>query len=214
VFCIGAHIELNPLGEEILSTLAPLVHLDTTHAEARALSALVAAVGDELSRAQIGTGFATDQLAKLLFLEVLRIHLRDPSRLSAGRLRAIADPRLTAPIRLMHARPGYDWCLQELACSAGMSRSTFAARFGEAAGVPPLTYLTNWRMELAKRALADRNVSVDEIARTVGYASESAFSHAFKRVIGSTPTAHRAYTRGRAASSHRFPPSIQIGSSR
>ena len=94
-----------------------------------------------------------------------------------------------------------------------MSRSTFAVRFGDAAGMPPLTYLTNWRMELAKRALADGNTSVDEIARTVGYASDSAFSHAFKRVTGSTPTAHRRSLDTHASSANRFPPSIQNHSS-
>ncbi|MQY37612.1 RCS-specific HTH-type transcriptional activator RclR [Streptomyces sp. RB17] len=91
----------------------------------------------------------------------------------------------------MHADPAHPWQLEELARAAAMSRTTFAVRFRQAAGVPPLTYLQNWRMSLAARALRQDAVPVAELARSVGYSSESAFSNAFKRTVGVAPRRYR-----------------------
>jgi AraC-like DNA-binding protein len=73
-----------------------------------------------------------------------------------------------------------------------MSRSSFAARFRDAAGTPPLAYLIAWRMLLAKRALSSGDTRVGALAFTLGYSSESAFSAAFKRHVGVSPAAFRA----------------------
>ena len=77
-----------------------------------------------------------------------------------------------------------------------MSRTTFAVRFKQAAGVAPLTYLTEWRMRLAERALRERDTPVADLARSLGYTSESAFSNAFKRVMGNAPRRYRSTVRG------------------
>ena len=95
----------------------------------------------------------------------------------------------------MHDEPGRAWRLTELAKAAGMSRARFAQRFKAAAGVPPLGYLTDWRMRMAQRRLREETVGVIEIARSLGYKSESAFSHAFKRVTGIGPRAYRMLPR-------------------
>ena len=75
--------------------------------------------------------------------------------------------------------------------ASAMSRTTFALHFRTAAGVAPLTYLTGWRMRLAERALRDETTPVAVVARTLGYSSESAFSNAFKRETGKSPSAYR-----------------------
>ncbi len=72
-----------------------------------------------------------------------------------------------------------------------MSRTTFAQHFKNAAGGAPLAYLTNWRMRLAERALREENLPVATLARRLGYTSESAFSNAFKRVVGTAPKNYR-----------------------
>lgn len=61
-------------------------------------------------------------------------------------LRAISDPLIAPALRLLHSDPGRSWHLKELAQAAAMSRTTFAMRFKQAAGVAPLIYLTEWRM--------------------------------------------------------------------
>ena len=72
-----------------------------------------------------------------------------------------------------------------------MSRTTFVVRFKTVAGVPPLTYLLNWRMRLAGSALREESVAVSELALSLGYTSESAFSNAFKRTMGISPKRYR-----------------------
>ena len=72
-----------------------------------------------------------------------------------------------------------------------MSRTTFAERFRTVAGMPPLTYLKQWRMLLARRALRDRDLPNTALATELGYAFDSAFSTAFKRVVGESPLRYR-----------------------
>ncbi len=95
----------------------------------------------------------------------------------------------------MRSEPGRAWRLTELAQAAAMSRTTFALRFKQAAGVVPLTYLTAWRMRLAERALRKRDTLVATLAQSLGYTSESAFSIAFKCANGRSPTHYRRSTR-------------------
>ena len=82
---------------------------------------------------------------------------------------------------------------------------TSAQRFKTVAGVPPLTYLLQWRMRLAQAALREADGPLSVLAASLGYVSESAFSHAFKRIVGMAPRryrkAQRAEARQRASSS-------------
>jgi AraC-like DNA-binding protein len=73
-----------------------------------------------------------------------------------------------------------------------MSRTSFAERFRDVAGVPPLAYLNRWRMLLARRALRHGDARVGALAAELGYASESAFSTAFKREVGESPLRYRS----------------------
>jgi AraC-like DNA-binding protein len=84
-----------------------------------------------------------------------------------------------------------------LARAAAMSRTSFAERFRTVAGVPPLTYLSRWRMLLAQRALRDGDARIGSLAAELGYASESAFSTAFKREVGESPLRFRQALRYR-----------------
>jgi AraC-like DNA-binding protein len=68
-----------------------------------------------------------------------------------------------------------------------MSRSSFAMKFKETVGETPMEYLTRWRMLLAADKLENSSDSISVIAFSLGYESESAFSTAFKRVMGSSP---------------------------
>ena len=72
-----------------------------------------------------------------------------------------------------------------------MSRAAFARRFAERVGVAPATYLSNWRIALAKDALLNSERSITDIALSIGYYSDSAFSTAFSRTVGVAPAAFR-----------------------
>jgi AraC-like DNA-binding protein len=100
---------------------------------------------------------------------------------------------MSAAINAMHDDPAHGWTIQKLAEQAGMSRSTFALKFKETVGKSPMDYLTRWRMLLAGDRLVNSSDPVSVIAVSLGYESESAFSTAFKRVMGCSP---RQYARG------------------
>lgn len=72
-----------------------------------------------------------------------------------------------------------------------MSRTGFALRFKEKAGVTPLDYLTQWRLQKAGDLLRQGEESVEEVALRVGYESGAAFSKAFKREMGFSPGSYR-----------------------
>jgi AraC-like DNA-binding protein len=76
------------------------------------------------------------------------------------------------------------WTVESLAEAAGTSRSAFAARFKELLGQTPLEYVTEWRMQKAMQLLQQRDKKLIDVARSVGYESDSAFNKAFKRVVG------------------------------
>jgi AraC-like DNA-binding protein len=90
-----------------------------------------------------------------------------------------------------------------------MSRTSFAVRFRQAVGVPPLTYLLGWRMSLAARALRQAETPpVAVLAREVGYTSESAFSNAFKRVMGVGPRRYRDTARAAMSAEAHVSPAV------
>ena len=125
-------------------------------------------------------------------MQILREHLSGQGNGLAGWLKALADPRIAPALKLMHGEPAKAWGLEELAKASAKSRTTFAALFKQVAGVAPVTYLTEWRMRLAEYQLREDSTSVAEISRSLGYASESAFSNAFKRQTGKRPTTYRS----------------------
>jgi AraC-like DNA-binding protein len=138
---------------------------------------------------------ASNQLAMFMFIEILRAHLESGLDLQTGWLKVLADKQMAPALRLMHSDPGRSWSLDDLARECATSRTTFATRFRRVAGVPPLTYLSNWRMRLAERILRDTDRSVSDIADSLGFSSESSFSHAFKRSSDLGPKAYRQRSR-------------------
>jgi AraC-like DNA-binding protein len=155
----------------------------------------VRGVQREVTGGRMGSAFAIRQYGQLLLLELVRAYV-EQVELPPGWLRLLTDERLRPALGLMHADPARPWGLQELARAAAMSRTSFAERFRAVAGVPPLTYLNRWRMLLAQRALRDGDLRVGSLALDLGYASESAFSTAFKREVGESPLRYRHRARG------------------
>jgi AraC-like DNA-binding protein len=189
---IGGHVLLDPSSSRIFSDVLPsLIHVRSSSAGASVLQWLLSQLLQEQQTPVPGSALATTQLAQLMFLHVLRVHIAATDPSVAGWLRAVCDPRLAPALQLMHAQPEHPWDLNGLAKASGMSRTTFAVRFKDAAGIAPLTYLTQWRMRIAARSLRDGKTSIGALALELGYSSESAFSHAFKRVIGDAPSQYR-----------------------
>ncbi|GII59870.1 AraC family transcriptional regulator [Planotetraspora thailandica] len=212
---IGGHVVLNATGEELLlSALPPLTRISAESAEAPVVQWILDRLLHELAAERPGTHHAAHQYAQLLLVEVLRSTLAaSPESFPTGWLRALADPRLAPALRRMHAEPGRRWHLEELAQAAAMSRTNFSTRFRAAAGVPPLTYLHHWRMRIAERGLFHDETLISSLASSLGYASESAFSNAFKRTYGCSPRTYRAQIQARQQSETLTIPDSQSASS-
>jgi AraC-like DNA-binding protein len=203
-FIVGGHFILtgNHAGI-LLGVMPPIVHL-RKESDKAAMRWSLDRMMQELREPQPGGFLVAQQLAYLMLVQALRLHLAEGLRGGVGWLFALADKQMSAAINSMHDDPAHGWTVQKLAERAGMSRSTFALKFKETVGASPMEYLTRWRMLLGGDKLANSNDPISVIALSLGYESESAFSTAFKRVMGCSP---RQYSRGRNQAS----PSLSEG---
>ena len=131
------------------------------------------------------------RLSELLFVEAVRGYIEQLPRNATGWLAALRDPPLARALAALHARPADPWTAEALAKEACLSRSAFAERFGSTLSMPPISYLTQWRMLLAGQRLRESSETIAQIASSVGYESESTFSRAFSREMGLAPGAWR-----------------------
>ncbi|WP_225998278.1 AraC family transcriptional regulator [Myceligenerans pegani] len=201
---LGTAVDFNPAGRELLLRALPPVGV-VRASSATPLRALLDQVFDEVAGRRTGSDFAVRQYGQLLFLAVLRAYL-DQTEAPPGWLRVLTDERLRPALAAMHADPAAPWGLEQLARTAAMSRSAFARHFRAAAGMPPVAYLSRYRMLLAQRALRHDDVRVGALAADLGYASEAAFSNAFKREIGESPLHYRRRVRGERSERRRPAP--------
>lgn len=144
----------------------------------------------EVQQGRPGYEAVVRRLSEVLFVQAVRFWA-DHSEHEQGVLAALADPRLGDALSAIHRDPAERWTLESLGRQAAMSRTAFAERFREVVGETPLQYLTSWRMQNAKRLLAESRMTLARIAGRVGYESAASFSRAFKRTVGETPGGYR-----------------------
>jgi AraC-like DNA-binding protein len=185
----GGHAEI------LLHSLPPIVHI-RREADKAAMRWSLERMREELRDPQPGGSLIAQQLAYMMLIQALRLHLADTSSAGPGWLSALSDRHMSIAITSMHNDPGHPWTLQSLAERVGMSRSVFALRFRETVGATPMEYLARWRMLLAADRLKNSSDRLSAIAQSLGYESESAFGKAFRRVMGCSP---RKYTRSTAS---------------
>lgn len=146
----------------------------------------------EAEHERMGKTAVINHWASIMMIECLRVYIESLPEATENWLKAMKDPFLTKALVAMHEMPNENWTINKLAEVAGMSRSSFAQRFKEVVGIPPLTYLMDYRLRLAARYLRLQQNSISRISGLVGYASDSTFSQAFKRVYGISPKAYRS----------------------
>ncbi len=191
VHVVGGHFVLDPVNAHLLVDALP-AFMRIPANEASPLRGVMPLLIDEVRSTQLGRARALDQLAQLVLTYALRwLDSDGKSPARTGWLRALADSRVGAALGHIHTSVEKGTSLAELARVAGMSRTAFSARFKELVGQPPLTYAIQWRMSLAKDALRTTDRAIGEMAFELGYASESAFSMAFRREVGCSPRAYR-----------------------
>ncbi|MGZ5428002.1 MAG: AraC family transcriptional regulator [Thermoanaerobaculia bacterium] len=150
----------------------------------------------ECRTAGAGSETMLTRMAELMFIEVVRRHLEFLPPEKTGWLAGLRDPVVGPALTLLHTDPARAWTLADLAREAASSRSVLAERFSQLVGTPPMQYLTMWRLQLASEKLARGTRKVGAIGAEVGYESEPAFSRAFKRATGQSPSAWRRARQG------------------
>jgi len=190
---MGGHIHLDfDLAKPLAEVIPECVTIVSDVSEVSTLNWLIAQLAKERTERIPGHRIVSSQLAHMLFVQALRMFLNQGLPSEKGNwLRAMNDPRLAPALRCMHADPARNWNLEDLASAAAMSRTAFAVKFKEVAGTTPLNYLTQWRMMLAQERLRSDELPFGAWIEEIGYGSESAFSHAFKRIVGVSPNQYR-----------------------
>lgn len=201
-FICGGHFSFDdPNASLLLDVLPTLVHVPAGDPRGQRFAQLSCLLVAEVESSAVGGALVIDRLAQVLFVHMLRAHADQPSRTTspAGWLAALRDDRIGAALRAMHGDVTRRWTVDELAKISGLSRSAFANSFKSRVGRAPLDYLIEWRMAIARDALRRGTHSISELAFATGYESESAFSTAFRRVVGASPKQFRDRARAGAA---------------
>ena len=177
--------------------LPPLILVKADQAQSLALHTTLNMLASEMAEPAPGSELVVNRLADVLFIHCIRAHIGSRSDdCKSGLLRAIFDPQIGVALKSMHEKVADPWTVESLATACGMSRSAFALRFKELVGETPLEYLTSWRMQKATALLQKDDKKLFEVAKSVGYDSDAAFSKAFKRIFGVAPREYRRSAAG------------------
>ena len=178
--------------EPLKRFLPGLILVKADQAQTLALHSTLQLLASEMAEPAPGSEVMVNRLADILFIQCVRTHIASGCEsCKSGWLRATFDPKIGVALKAMHEKVERQWTVETLAVAAGMSRSAFAVRFKELLGESPLEYLTNWRMYKASGLLQEDDRKMLEVAKSVGYDSDAAFSKAFKRVLGVAPREYR-----------------------
>ncbi|OED00976.1 AraC family transcriptional regulator [Rhizobium sp. YK2] len=180
--------------EDLLTgLLPPIVQIPSRSPKLHRLHNLLSLMESEGRDPGPASEFIILRLVELALVEILRMPTSglpeqaiDPA--NRGLVAGLRDPVTAKAIRAMHENVAHEWTVETLAKLSGVSRSALATRFQSLVGIGPISYLLRWRMALAKEALKTGTARVEEIAFSIGYKSASAFSTAFTKAVGCSPS--------------------------
>lgn len=185
---VGADVRRHPL----LEALPRVFALDLNGKPcADFVAASFSYAAREVASGRAGSETVLAKLSELLFVEAVRQYADALPPMQMGWLAGLRDAAVGRALALMHSKMAHPWTTEELAAAANLSRSAFAERFAHLVGVPPITYLTDWRMQVAAARLRDTHRPIARIAAEIGYESEATFTRAFKRAMGVAPGRYR-----------------------
>ena len=176
-------------GKQLIQQLPPVLLLDHLEKSSeRWLSSTLEFIANEARQLRPGGETIITHLADILVIQMIRHWIEQSPQASKGWVGALRDRHIGIALQAMHHRPEINWTVDSLAQECGMSRSGFSAHFKHLVGYSVKNYLTNWRMNLAYQRLKHKSEPLIILAEELGYNSEAAFSRAFKRVMGFSPS--------------------------
>ncbi|PCI75417.1 MAG: AraC family transcriptional regulator [SAR86 cluster bacterium] len=149
-------------------------------------------IGSEAATDNIGASLISLKLSEIIFAQALRVFLKSEEN-SNSELRGFVDSNISKALKEVHIDPSRSWNLGELAAIAGLSRTGFVSRFTSLMSETPLTYITNWRMQVARKMLVESNAPIIEVAESSGYQSEASFGRVFKKHFDLAPASYRRF---------------------
>ncbi len=150
------------------------------------LRSMMMVLANESQTLSPGSSVMVDRLTEILFIQLMRFYMQS-SHGDMGYITALADPQIGTALNLIHGDKEAYWSVERLGHEVALSRTAFTEKFSAMVGMPPKSYLLNWRMQKAKCLLETEEATMFEIAESAGYSSEAAFSKAFKQHFLMTP---------------------------
>lgn len=188
LWLLGGGFRIELANATLFRTILPSpILLKAGDIDTRGLSQIIQLIVDENAGERPGADMVLQRLLEVLLVQVLRSAPPVEERMPAGTLAGLGDPAVAKTLSAIHADVRGPWTVSRLASIAGMSRSTFAARFKAVVGCGPIDYLGRWRIAIAKDALSRGGTSLEKLAERIGFESASAFSTAFRRQVGCSP---------------------------
>lgn len=192
---LGGYFRFDRANAQLLiKLLPPTIHIRNGEPGSDRLSRIVDLISDEATAERPCREPLLERLVEVLLIEACRYRTERPTEGERGLIAGLADPQLGQALKAIHTDIAGKWTVEDLACTATMSRAVFAERFANTVGLPPMQYIQDLRMALAKDLLRWDELSVSEIAAHIGYQSASAFSTAFTRTTGESPRAYAQVT--------------------
>lgn len=187
---LGGSVEVDEVDGILLTQALPTV-ITVQGGRAASIAWLLTELDGEWNSTLPGARVVSNDLLRLIFVQVLRVQLAKDEGNVQGWLSGLGNASIARSLKAIHGNPAHNWTLNSLALEAGQSRSAFALRFKNLLGQAPMEYLTKWRMRLAASELRNTQSSISAIAATVGYNSDSALSATFRRTYHISPAQYR-----------------------
>jgi AraC-like DNA-binding protein len=186
---LGGYFWFSAPNAEMLTQIVPaLIHIKYADNTARRIANTIRSLREEALDQRPGRDLVLQRLIEVMLIEALRYRSEQRgASVRPGLLNALADDRIGRALTSFHADVARAWSVGSLAEEAHLSRTAFSERFTRLLGIPPMTYLIEWRMAVAKDILQRKRLPQDVVAATVGYQSASAFNTAFRREVGQAP---------------------------
>jgi AraC family transcriptional regulator len=165
----------------------------TAHPDPITSRLLLSAAGVVENNGALDTLFR-HQLVDLLATRLLAAHTSSPTTFQPA-MGGLSPKVLLRAIERLRSNSDADVSLDALASDAGLSRFHFCRAFKESTGLSPHAWLRQYRLEQAMNMLRNTDASIVSVAVEFGYASQTAFAAAFRRLTGEAPSDWRRRVR-------------------
>ena len=180
------------LAESVLSGVPPVIIIsDLKQNPIEWLEMSCQIILDETHSERPGAHVMVSRLLDLMLVQILRRWAKK-AETAPGWLASAKDERISRATTAIHQNPAHDWSIEALAELCGMSRSSFVALFEKVMRQAPGAYIRELRLAQAAKLLRYSGATVEKISDQVGYTSKEAFSRAFRKRFGMSPSIWRA----------------------